>query len=82
MVERGTFRSPWKAISSLYGEFYQMVSYKVGNGNKMRFWEDIWWGKNMLEELFPSLFRFSSFKSRPISNILDRCRLQLEATTS
>ena len=67
VVEYRTHRSPWKAMSSLYGEFYQMVSFKVGNGNKVRFWEDIWLGENSLEVLFPSLLRLSISKSQPIS---------------
>ena len=82
VVERGTFRNPWKAISSLYGEFLQMVSFKVGNGNNVRFWEDKWLGKKPLEELFPSLFRLSSSKSRPISDFLDGSTLRLEGNIS
>ena len=54
VVDRGTFRSPWKAISSIYGEFFQLVSFKVGNNNKIRFWEDKWLGDYTLKELFPS----------------------------
>ena len=48
-----------------------MVSFKVGNKNKVRFWEDNWLGENSLEALFPSLFRISSHKSRPISDFWD-----------
>ena len=76
VVERGTFRSPWKAISSLYGEFHQLVSFKIGNGNKVRFWEDSWAGENTLKSLFPSLFRISTFSSRPISDFVDQTSLQ------
>ena len=81
MLERGTFRSPWKVISSLYGEFHQMVSFKIGNGNKVRFWEDRWADKNTLKGLFPS-FRISTFSSRPISDFVDQTRLQKEGYTS
>ena len=35
-----------------------MVVFKVGNGNKIRFWEDVWVGENSLQALFPSLFRY------------------------
>ena len=67
----GTFRSPWKGISCLYGEFHQMVSFKVGNGNRVRFWEDIWLGENSFQSLYPSLFRISTLKSCPISHFMD-----------
>ena len=38
----GTHRNPWKFISSLYGEFHSWVAFKVGNGTKLRFWDDVW----------------------------------------
>ena len=59
-----------------------MVSFKIGNGNKVHFWEDKWLGDYTLEETFPSLFRLSSFKSRPISDFVDAPRLLLKGTTS
>ena len=82
VVKRGTFRSPWKAISFLYGEFHQMVSFKIGNRNKVRFWEDRWADENTLKGLFPSLFRLSTFSSQPISDFVDQTRLQEEGYTS
>ena len=82
MVVGGTFRSPWKAISSLYEDFHRMVCFKVGKGNKVRFWEDIWVGDNTLKRLFPSLFRLSTFKSHPISDFVHLTRLQEEGYTS
>ena len=69
VVVRGTFRSPWKAISSLYGEFLQSVCFKIGKGDKVRFWEDRWAGEQTLKERFPSLFRISTLSSRPISEL-------------
>ena len=75
MVTRGFFRSPWKAISSMYGDFRQMVSFKVGKGDKVRFWEDKWDGEDTFKRLFPSLFRLSTFASRPIVDFVDQTRL-------
>ena len=82
IVERGTFRSPWKAISSLYREFLPLVSFRVGNGNNVRFWEDKWLGDNSLQELFPSLFRLSVLKAQPISAFLDGPSTQVAGTTN
>ena len=59
-----------------------MVSFKVCNGNKVRFWEDIWLGDNSLEVLFPSLFRLSNFKSQPSSEFFDQSSLLLGVSTS
>ena len=80
--DKRTFRSPWKAISSLYNEFHQLVSFKVGNGSKVRFWEDDWVGETSLEALFPSLFRLSSLKSRPISEFYNHSSLSLGDNTN
>ena len=81
MEDRGTFRSPWKA-SSLYVEFHQLVSFKVGNGNKVRFWEDIWVSENSLEAMVPSLFKLSTLKSRPILEFSNQSSLSLGGYTS
>ena len=82
VVERGSFRSLWKVISSVYRDFHQMVSFKIGQGNLVRFWEDSWVGESTFKEQFPSLFKISSFKSRSISNFVDQTRLQSEGITN
>ncbi|PON37474.1 hypothetical protein PanWU01x14_320050 [Parasponia andersonii] len=51
VVGRVTFRSPWKAISALYGR-----------GSGIRFWKDVWVGDSTLEEDFRSLYGLSSLK--------------------
>ena len=79
---RGIFRSLWKAISSLYGEFLQLVCFKIGKGDKVRLWEDKWAGKQTLKEQFPSLFRISTISSRPISEFVDQERLVSDESTS
>ena len=54
-----TYRNPWKFVSSLYGEFHSLVAFKVGNGTKLRFWEDVWRGDVAFQIRFPSLYRLS-----------------------
>ena len=65
-----------------HGDFHQMVSFKVGKGDKVRFWEDRWDGEDTFERLFPSLFRLFTFTSRPIAGFVDQARLQEEGYTS
>ena len=38
---RSSYQSPWKFISSLYTEFCHLVHFKVGDGRRIRFWEDV-----------------------------------------
>ena len=47
--------------------FFQHLKLSVGNGNKIRFWEDQWAGNFSLKEKFPSLFRLSTQKSAMVS---------------
>ena len=59
LARRSTSRSPWKFISSLYEDYGHMVSFKVGNGRRIRFWEDVWWGEEAFYVRFPNLYRLS-----------------------
>ena len=36
-------RCPWKAIVQVFEEFSMFTRFVVGNGEKIRFWEDLWW---------------------------------------
>lgn len=40
---------------------------KIGEGNRVRFWEDVWVGDKSFSVLFPNLFRLSSKHNAPIS---------------
>ena len=64
---RASYKSPWKFISSLYEEFLPLVKFKVGDGRKIRFWEDVWWGKKSFNVPFPLLYRLSSRRNCTIS---------------
>ena len=59
-ASRYTFCSPWKFISSLYDVFGQLVRFKVGNGRRIRFWEDVWWDRDASSNCFIGLYRLST----------------------
>ena len=42
----------------------------MGDGTKIRFWEDLWWGDQPLCSQFPRLFRVTTTKNLSISAIL------------
>jgi len=44
------------------GWFQSVIQWKVGSGDKIRFWEDVWLGSNKLSNLFPRLFSLSMDK--------------------
>ena len=37
-------RCPWKAIAQVFQGFSLITRYVVGNGERIRFCEDLWWG--------------------------------------
>ena len=49
VVVKGSYRNPWKAISYDIVNFLPFIQLKVGNGVKIRFWEDVWVGSIALE---------------------------------
>lgn len=67
----------WQAIKGLVQEqqqqapkvFLQHLKLIVGNGAKIRFWEDHWTQNRSLMKLFPSLYRLSSQQNALIINM-------------
>ena len=35
------------------------MHFKVGNGRRIRFWEDVWWGEEAFSTRFADLYRLS-----------------------
>ena len=64
MVRRQTFRSPWKFISSCIH-----IQFKVGDGFRIRFQEDLWIGNSTLNEHFSFLYRVAESKNVCISSL-------------
>ena len=69
-ASRYTFCSPWKFISSLYAAFWELVRFKVGNGRRIRFWEDVWWDSEALSNHFTDLYRLSTSTNCTISELV------------
>ncbi|KAL6335916.1 hypothetical protein AAG906_003541 [Vitis piasezkii] len=59
MVVRWSHRCPWKAIAQVFQDFSPFVCLVVGNGERIRFGEDLWWVSNPILFL-PAKFLWSS----------------------
>ena len=64
----------WKAIAQVSQEFSKFTRFVVGDGERIRFWEDLWWGDQPLGVQYPRLFRVVIDKNIPISSILGSTR--------
>ena len=69
-MTRGSFRNPWKFISQGLQAFLKNISLRVGAGNRIMFWKDVWCGDTTFESSFPRLFRLSVFPNVFIADIL------------
>ncbi|RVW84168.1 Structural maintenance of chromosomes protein 3 [Vitis vinifera] len=65
---------PWKAITQVFQEFSSFTRFVVGNGERIQFWEDLWWGDQPLGTQYPRLFRVVLDKNIPISSVLGPTR--------
>ena len=50
------------------------TQFVVGNEERIRFWEDLWWGDQYLESQYPRLFRVVLDKNILISSIIGSTR--------
>ncbi|RVX22974.1 Sister chromatid cohesion protein SCC4 [Vitis vinifera] len=73
-IVRWSHRCPWKAIALVYQEFSKFTRFVVGNGDRIRFWDDLWWGEQPLGVQYPRLLRVVTDKNAPISSILGSTR--------
>lgn len=49
----------WKHICKYLENFLQQISFKVGNGLKVKFWKDRWLGNFILKEFYPTFFQIA-----------------------
>ena len=70
MVVGWSHRCPWKAIAQVFQDFSPFVRLVVENGERIRFWEDHWWGNQSLCSQFAGLYRVIYVKNLTVSNAL------------
>ncbi|XP_062093314.1 uncharacterized protein LOC133799310 [Humulus lupulus] len=63
-------RGPWKNISSLYEDYLKLVSFRVGKGDRIRFWEDTWINGAPLKNQFPDLFLISTSSNCLVKDVV------------
>ena len=73
-IVRWSHRCPWKVIAQVFQECFKFTRFVVGDGKRIQFWEDLWWGDQPLGSQYPRLFRVVSDKNISISSILGSTR--------
>ncbi|RVW91045.1 hypothetical protein CK203_039924 [Vitis vinifera] len=62
----------WKEILKESTWCWDNMVFKVGKGNKVRFWIDPWCGNNMLSEAFPDLFSMAAQRNATVEDYWDQ----------
>jgi hypothetical protein len=58
--------------------FFSRGYFKVGNGKKTRFWEDVWLGEQPLAQQYPSLYNIVRRKNVLVADVLTGVPLNIE----
>jgi hypothetical protein len=58
----------WKFICMGWQIFRSHFRFDLGEGLKIRFWDDVWCGDRALKEAFPGLFNIASFNEVSIAD--------------
>ena len=62
----------WKDIRKELALLKDNSSYVVGNGRRVRFWEDIWCGSEPLCRTYPTLYSMAASKRAVVAEIWDQ----------
>jgi hypothetical protein len=52
--------------------FRRFFKYDLGEGSKIRFWDDVWCGDRAVKEEYPNLFNIARFKEASIADNMER----------
>ena len=64
----------WKDIRREAQQLKQDCNFILGNGRRIRFWEDRWCGSETLHELFTTLYALADSKGATLEEVWDSSR--------
>ena len=75
ILEEGSYGvGLWKAIAKETSQLKQYCELVLGDGKRIRLWEDNWCGGQPLCEAFPGLYRFAESKGAMVVDMwVDTC---------
>ena len=60
----------WKNSSQGWPSFSCHILYDIGDGSRVKFWQDRWCGENSLAVRYPNLFRFCRNKDANVAELM------------
>jgi len=61
----------WKNIRKGWETFSGFTRFEVGDGERIRFWHDLWCGDSVLKEVFPDLFGIARVKDASVADNME-----------
>lgn len=61
--------SVWKTIRNLWQIFSNKINHRVGNGQKIFFWQDNWMGQQPLKTMYPDIFIINQQQKATINEV-------------
>lgn len=61
--------SVWRTIKSLWNQLVRDITFKVGSGTRIKFWNELWIGQNPLMVSYPDLFILSSNQDALVNEV-------------
>lgn len=62
----------WKGIRKGWDQFRRYISFDIGNGETVRFWDDKWCGDIELRRALPGLYNIAINKEEKVSSVMQR----------
>ena len=62
--------SLWKTISIGWSTFSLYIQFEIGDGTRVKFRHDVYYGENPLSVCFPKLFRVNSVKEAYLADLM------------
>ena len=60
----------WKYISQGWSFFSSHILFDIGDGSRVKFWQDRWCGEFSLAVRYPALFKFSRNKEASVAELM------------
>ena len=60
----------WKFIRSVWRNFSKFIRYEVGDGTRVKFWDDVWCRDCPLKETFLDLYNISRTRDASVSKVM------------
>ncbi|TYK06564.1 hypothetical protein E5676_scaffold453G00250 [Cucumis melo var. makuwa] len=70
-----SLKSPWIGISMVRRKLETLTSFKLGNGNRIAFWSDVWVEETSFRTCFSMLFRVSLMPNGSVAALWDNSTL-------